>query len=156
MFYTPDFAVDWHGAARSALEVKLEGFEGDSDYEYKLGLAQRILEEAGYRFVRVVIPADPKHPIRGNLPLLHQAANRVDLWPDDDTAAKIHRCMGGNVIALVSLCQRMSASPNVAPVWLVSGLISGSLVCSPISGDMKLEWAYGDLGHMVMLDAFIQ
>lgn len=153
-FYTPDFAVDWHGEPRTAVEVKLEGFEGSDEYQTKLQLGQLILEAAGYRFARVVIPSDPKHALRINLPLMCQAAGRVDLWPDEDLAEAIQRRCGRTGIPLAMLCTAMNVSPDLVPVWLVSGIVSADLMTYPINGSMLLTAAQGDLSHLELMGAF--
>jgi hypothetical protein len=154
--YTPDFEVEWHGEPRSAVEVKLEGFSGADDYEEKLDAAGQILAANGHGFSRVVVPSNPKHPLRANLPLLTKAALRLDLWPSLDQLAVLESACGDEEVALASLCQLASISPNLVPALLVSGAVRGDLSRHAIRGDMVLASAYGDLGHLELLEGLSQ
>lgn len=151
-FYTPDFAVDWLAYPRSALEVKLEGYVGDDDYASVLRLATAILESNGYRFVKVVMPVNAKHPLRSNLPLLRKAASRRDLWPDSDLVQKIGTTCQTESITLGALCVALDLSPSLVPALLVSGAVSGDVAGQALNGAMVLAPAYGDLGHLALLD----
>ena len=151
-FYTPDFAVDWLNLPRSALEVKLEGYVGDETYASVLGRGAEILESNGYRFTKVVMPANPKHPLRSNLPLLRKAASRGDLWPDAALVERIETLCGEHPVTLKDLCAALALSPNLVPALLVSGTLCGNVVRQRLEGVMELSAAYGDLGHLALLD----
>lgn len=151
-FYTPDFAVDWLTLPRSALEVKLEGYVGDEIYASVLGRGADILESNGYRFTKVVMPANAKHPLRSNLPLLRKAASRPELWPDASLVERIETLCGERSVTLKDLCAALDLSPNLAPALLVCGTLSADLVRQRLEGAMALSAAYGDLGHLALLN----
>ena len=153
-FYTPDFAIDWQHTTRSALEVKLEGYEGDEIYQNRLLLGSSILDANGYRFAKVVIPCDPRHPLRGNIPLLKKAANRRDLWPDDSLVGRITDICELQPVTLKDLCDKLNISPNLVPALLVSGCVASNLTKHSLCGTMPLSAAYGDLSHLQMLERF--
>lgn len=153
-FYTPDFAVyraDW---PRGALEVKLEGFEGDAEYEGALATASGILEASGWRFLRLIVPADPRHPIRANLPLLKKAASRKELWPNADEVGQVHRACGGGRETLSRLCGELGISPNMMPVFVVCGALSADVFRNYINGALVLEACHGELTHLQLLEEF--
>lgn len=150
-FYTPDFEIIWKSEPRSVIEVKLEGYEGDQDFQTMLRLASSILEANGYRYARVVLPADPRHPLRNNLPLLKMAANRMDLWPNDCLVQRIETVCAPEPVALKELCNKLGLSPNLVPALLVSGCIAGNLTAHSLNGAMQLKAAYGDLGHLELI-----
>lgn len=136
-FYTPDVGVEWHDGPQSAVEVKLEGYEGDQD----LGLAQSILESYGYRFQRVVIPANPTHPLKRNLPLLRQATMRQDLWPSAELLERIQGLFAEGPVLLGQACPALGISPNLVPVLLACGAVSADLFSCHIHGAMQLVLA---------------
>lgn len=150
-FYTPDFAVDWHSAPRSAIEVKREGHDGGDDYKSTLERAAQILEAAGYLFSTARMPASP-HPLRSNLPLLKQSASRSDLWPSPDLVQKIEVVCAGRHMTLRMLCAELDLSPNLVPALLVSGAVSADVARRAICGDMTLTPALGDLSHLELLE----
>lgn len=151
-FYTPDFAVEWESQPRSVLEVKLEGYEGDETYQTRLRLGSSIIEAHGYRFAKVVMPANPRHPLRSNLPLLKMAACRLDLWPDSDLVRRIVEICAQQPSSLKELCTTLNVSPNLVPALLVSGCVAGSLATQHLNGAMQLSAAFGDLSHLELLD----
>ena len=151
-FYTPDFEVDWYGFSRSLIEVKLEGYIGDQKYELALNTGAEILEAIGYRFSKVVIPANPKHPLRSNVPLLKQAASRLDLWPSRETIQAIEAICEDRHVYLDKLCRELAISPNLVPALLVSGAVSADVARHAINGKMELEPAFGDLTHLQLLE----
>lgn len=150
-FYTPDFRVYWLDRPRSAIEVKLEGYEGTKDYQAVLALARDILEANGYHFARLVIPANPRHPLRGNLPLLSTAAGRKDLWPSPALLQRLDQLCEAGPTTAAQLCRALDLSPNLMPVLLASGAVRADLFSQPIFGAMPLEAAYGDLSHLILI-----
>jgi hypothetical protein len=151
-FYTPDFELEHAAMARAVAEVKLEGFEGDSAYQAALGRAREVLDAAGYGFVRLVVPADAKHPLRANLQLLKMAASRPDLRPDDTQLARIDAVCGSGPVTLAALCAALGLPPGAVPALLVCGALRADVVRQPICGSMLVEAAYGDLGHLHLLE----
>lgn len=154
--YTPDFSVDWIGLPRSAIEVKLEGFEGDDYYLTMLGLGSAIIEAHGYRFTKVVFPGNPRHPLRSNLPLLKKAASRLDLWPDTVLAQRISDICAQHPVSLKELCHQLNMSPDLVPALLVSGCVAAKLSMQHLNGTMLLSAAFGDLSHLELLDGVLE
>lgn len=152
-FYTPDFAIDWYGFTRSALEVKLEDFEGDLEYQEKLAHGMCILQDHGYRIFTVVIPRDSRHPIHSSLALLKQATSRKDLWPDAALVQRISDVCEYQSTTVTSLCRQLELSPNLIPAMLVSGCVSANLLKQHIMGAMSLRAAHGDLSHLQLLES---
>ncbi len=153
-FYTPDFLITWKNKTRTALEVKLEGFEGDGLYQDRLRLGSSILEAHGHSFAIVVIPANPRHPLRGNLPLLKMASSRLDLWPNDILVQELTEICSQKPVLLKELCVTLDISPNLVPALLVSGCVASNLTEQSLNGTMLLSAAYGDLRHLELLEQF--
>lgn len=152
-FYTPDFLVEWIALARSAMEVKLEGFEGDSHYQAKLKLAASILMAHGYTFSVVVVPRDARHPLYSSLALLKQAAARTEQWPDAQQMQRIANCCHEKAITAIELCRQLNISMDLVPAMLVSGCVSANLIQQHITGRMLLTAAFGDLSHLELIDS---
>lgn len=155
-FYTPDFEAYWHGSSRSMIEVKVEGYSGDDEYERTLAHGAEVLMANGYRFATVVVPANPKHPLRSNLPLLRQAASRRDIWPTPDVVRAIETICNGAPILLGKLCGELGIVPNHVPALLVSGAVSAEVERQSINGAMLLQPAYGDLSHLELLEGLMR
>ncbi|MGE4125633.1 MAG: hypothetical protein AB7E59_10275 [Pusillimonas sp.] len=150
-FYTPDFLVQWHMGGRTAIEVKFEGYEGDAEYEQKLLMCREVIIASGLQFLRVVLPSAPRHPIRSNVPLLTKAAQRHDLWPTPELVQSVEAALEAGAAPLGALCKEVALSPSLAPVLLVTGVVSADVGQHPINGDMLVTPAYGDLGHLALL-----
>lgn len=155
-FYTPDFGVEWQrmgqcGHALTVIEVKLEGYEGNDTDVQRMTLGQNVIEAAGMGFRRVVWPKAQSHPLRTNLPLLMKAKQRVDLWPDEGMVAAVEGAFARGVTTVRELCDDLSLSPNLIPIFLASGLLSANVGREPIRGAMRIELAYGDLGFLSLL-----
>lgn len=153
-FYTPDFGCDYIGDSPAAVEVKLEGYGGSVEYAQKLAQGKALLEASGYQFLFVVIPSNPWHPLRVNLGGLALAAVRKDLWPDASQAHAIQEACGPQGCSLGGLCNALGLSPDLAPAWLVSGVLAADLARQPINFDLHVTPAHGDLSHLAMLKEF--
>jgi hypothetical protein len=151
LFYTPDFAVTWSGRTNEALEVKLDQYMGGPDYDEKLTLAASILWAHGYLFSRVVVPSYWKHPLRMNIPLLHQATMRKDLCPEQEIFERIELLAQAGAQTLRDYCTGLSLSPNMAPVLLAFGALSMDFLRHPISGDAPAVPAFGSLDHLELV-----
>lgn len=151
-FYTPDFEVTWLGRPKGALETKLEGFEGDAEYDAGLQLAASVLRTGGYDLAKVVVPAGNGHPLRFNLPLLRKAIGREDLRPTTDLVGRVNAFLEGGPRTLHQLCSELCLSPNLVPALLVAGVLSADLARQTISGTMLLHAAHGDCSHLCLLD----
>lgn len=155
-FYTPDFGFEHAAMPRAAAEVKLEGYEGDADYLAALGRAEEVLDAAGYRFVRMVVPANTKHPLRANLQLLKIAKHRPDLRPDPQQLERIEAACGPEAVTLSALCAGLSTAPGAVPAWLICGAVRGDVAREHICGSMKLDAAFGDLSHLHLLEELMR
>ena len=151
MFYTPDFAVDYASDTPAAVEVKLEGYVGTADYAQKLARGKALLEASGYRFLHVVVPSNPWHPLRVNLGALGLAAARKDLWPAPHEAQALQDICGSQGCSLATLCDASGLSVDLAPAWLVSGVLAADLARHPINFDLHVVAAHGDLSHLAVL-----
>lgn len=151
-FYTPDFGVEWYDDPRSAVEVKLEGHEGAGDY----AIAQDILKAYGYRFQRVVIPGNPRHPLHSNVPLVRQAAMRTSLWPSSALLQRIQLVFDGGPLPLGEACPALGISHNLVPVLLASGAIAADLHAQHIYAAMPLQRGDGDLGHLMLIEKVLR
>lgn len=152
--YTPDFEADYHTQARIAIEVKMEGFEGSEQYAGMLSLARSLLESSGYRFLRVVIPEDPWHPVHLNVGVLANAALRPDLRPTADEADAVVAACGEEGKRLGCVCESLGMSSQLAPAWLVSGVITADVAHHPINFDLHVRPAHGDLSHLSLFEEF--
>lgn len=155
-FYTPDFGIERVDNPHEVAEVKLEGFEGDAEYNVTLQQGHEVLDAAGYRFTRLVIPADARHPLRANLPLLKKATSRKDLWPDSELLARVEDACGAGPIPLTDVCRKLDLSPSLIPVLLVCGAVRADVVRQRIYGPMLLEAAYGELAHLHLIEELIR
>jgi hypothetical protein len=150
--YTADFSIDWQGGLHDAVEVKTEGFEGDEVYWAKVGRARSILAANGYPLRTVVLPANATHPIRTNSRMLKQATHQVRAYLTDELVERVtRRCESGPVL-LRALCSDLALLPGVIPVLLVSGVLTADLAHHTICGTLELSLAYGDLGHLCLLE----
>jgi len=150
-FYVPDFAVEWLGGQRGAIETKHEKYQGDSAYAQKLARAKSILADYGYDFVRAVVPEHPLNPLRSNVSLLTKASARKDLWPTEDQIGQVEQLCAGQSVPLATVCQELGISASLLPSLLVRGVVSADIAKFFIRGDMMLHAAYGDLTHLDLL-----
>ncbi|MCX5565666.1 hypothetical protein [Alcaligenes phenolicus] len=157
-FYTPDFSVRWHlgGHVMTAVEVKLEGYEGNSDDMQRISIGRNIIESAGIEFLRIIWPKAQRNPLKANLPILVKALRRVDLWPSAEMVQAVESALESGVSTVRELCGALSLSPNLVPTLLVSGLIRGNVRDELINGTMRIEPAYGDLGSLSLLRSLVQ
>jgi hypothetical protein len=151
-FYSPDFEVTWLDRPMGALETKLEGFEGDAEYDATLQLAASVLRTGGYDLGKVVVPSGNGNPLRFNLPLLRKAVGREDLLPTKDLIGQVEALLEGGPRTLRQLCSELGLSPNLVPALLVAGVLGADLARQTISGEMLLHAAYGDCTHLCLLD----
>lgn len=147
-FYTPDFEAEVMGLGLHALEVKVDGFTGDAEYEAKLGKASAILEFHGYRFKRVVVPRSRLDPLRVNIPLLFQAIKRKDTLPSPQRCTQILGALGSGSLLAKELFTKGLLQPNVLPVMLASGYIGSDLKSAYLDGQSLIRAADGDLSHL--------
>ena len=156
IFYTPDFAVTWSDGTKEAQEIKLDTFPGEPEYEHRLRVAAEILWSHGYGFAKVVLPSYWQHPLRMNVPLIHQAALRKDLCPPDATFEQIEQLFKAGATTAKDYCAGLSISPRMLPVLLAFGALSMDIVKHQIRGDAPVTPAYGGLDHLEILRRLAQ
>lgn len=151
-FYTPDFAVDWEEGQQLALEVKMEGFEGDESYWEKIERARPILAANCYQLRILVMPADTTHPLRINARALKQATHQLNAYLSPELMERVVERTGKSPITVGALCTDLDLHPGLIPLLLVSGLIGADLGTNKINGMLEVSLAYGDLSHLCLLE----
>lgn len=151
-FYTPDFLVDWTGAQLDTCEVKFEGFPGDQEYWAKIDQARPILEAYGHPLRTAVVPANARHAIRINAPLLNQAVRHVRGHLTDDIIAQVSAYCSRGSVSQGDLCRDLNMSPNLMPVLLLGGVVRADIAHEPMCMTMKLAAAWGDLSHLYLFE----
>lgn len=147
-FYTPDYEASLIGLGLHAIEVKVDGFTGEADYEVKLARASNILAAHGYTFKRMVLPRSRLHPLRVNTPLLFQASTRRDALPSKDQCTEIVEWIGTKTVKLLDLVANGLLQPSLAPVMVTAGILGTDVVGAPINGESLMHSACGDLTHL--------
>ena len=155
-FYTPDFGLIWHSSGRAAIEVKLEGYEGDSKYLQRMALGRDVIEASGMEFIHIVWPRDPRNPLKANVPLLIKAMRRVDLWPSAELVAAVESTLDSRPTTVRQLCSALSLTPDLIPTLLVSGVLAANVSEQPINGEMRVTPGYGDLGSLALLRRLVK
>jgi len=150
-FYTPDFSVRWSIGGMSCVEVKLEGHTGDDAYASKLERARQVLGNHGIDFRVMVIPRYWCHPLRVNLPLLHQASKRKDLAPDDNVLAEVERLAASGATTLRDYCPAFGMDMRMAPVMVAFGVLDVDVCNEHFNFDTPARPAYGSLDHLSLL-----
>jgi hypothetical protein len=151
-FYTPDFVAHCSDGQDLVLEVKSEDYEGDASIHTRLVLGQELLQSAGYRFLRVVVPKDPWLPLRLNLGALTLAASRPELRPTAALANALAQACGDSIRTLGEICLALHQPVSQAPGWLVGGVFTADLLRQPINFDMQVACAYGELTHLSLIE----
>lgn len=154
VFYTPDFVVAWAGGTKTAIEVKLDRFPGDAEYQRKLQIAQNILFAHGYEFMQLVLPCDSRHALRVNLPLLHQAQMRRDLWPDSNIAERILALHAEGANSMGDYLRGLELDACMSPFLLVAGHLETDVLDHSLRFTTPAQPAQGDLSHLQLLRRF--
>ncbi len=154
--YTPDFYVERADGKQLAVEVKLGGFVGgEADHE-RLTLATQVLAHYGYEVARVVFPNTTHHPLRSNIGLLHAAAQRPDLRPDDELADRVQQLGEHGACTLFDFARGLELSVNLVPALVVYGVLSADLIEHRIEGRTAMAPAYGSLDHLGLMERLVQ
>ncbi|MFW2355956.1 TnsA endonuclease N-terminal domain-containing protein [Hydrogenophaga sp.] len=151
IFYTPDFMLRWTSGIKAAVEVKFEKFLGDGQYQKKLELAQRILYSLGFEFLQIVTPSSYRHPLRTNLPLLHQANKRRDLWPGPEISDRIQALHEGGAKTMGHYLGGLDLDARMGPLLLVSGHLEADVVEHALCFATPVSPAFGDLSHLQLV-----
>lgn len=149
--YTPDFLVTLTGGVQRIVEVKLEGYEGDEEYQEKLARVAPILYAHGYEFTRITVPSSHTNPLRLNVPLLHQASLRLDLKPEAEVFARIEQLADEGAATLGAFSSGLGLGISMMPVLLAFGALRMDLHRLHIRRDAPAEPAFGAIDHLQLL-----
>lgn len=156
VFYTPDFGIVWASGVQAAVEVKLDRFLGNAEYQRKLRLAGTILFEQGVEFLQLVTPSDWRHPLRTNLPLLHQANLRQDIWPTPSIADRILELHEAGAETMGAFLGELELDARMSPLLLVSGVLKADVVEQALCYATPAGPAFGDLSHLQLVRRLAQ
>lgn len=150
--YTPDFATVQANGLLRAYEVKLQGYEGDDRYWKKIERAREIMEAYCYPLSTVVVPADERHPVIVNAQLLKPAIARAHQYLTPDIINQVeHYCESGPVLQR-ALCADLQIQTGLIPPLLATGVLQADVAHHHISAALELSAAYGDLGHLCLIE----
>lgn len=155
-FYTPDFDLEWTHGTHCGVEVKVEGYTGDALYQETLSDAKAVLWAHGIEFLRLVIPSYWRHPLRTNLPLLHQAKLRQDLTPTPATMEKVEGLASAGASTLYDYCGGLGFDTRMAPMLITFGVLSVDVVTSPLTNNTPAAPAFGTLDHLSIVRRLVQ
>ncbi|MBS2128576.1 hypothetical protein KEX41_10170 [Burkholderia thailandensis] len=150
--YTPDFATVQVDGLQRAYEVKLQGFEGDDRYWAKVERAGEIMAAYCYPLSTLVVPADERHPVIVNAQLLKPAIARAREYLTPDIIDLVESyCESGPVLQR-ALCADLQIPTGLIPQLLAKGVLKADLAHHHICATLKLSAAYGDLGHLCLIE----
>lgn len=156
IFYTPDFVAQWASGIEVAVEVKLDRFTGDVAYQRKLNVAREVLYTHGMEFLKLVTPSSWRHPLRTNLPLLHQASLRRDMWPGTEITDRIHELHKAGAKTMGEFLRGLALDARMAPLLLVSGHLEADVVEQALCFATPAAPAFGDLSHLQLVRRLAQ
>jgi hypothetical protein len=149
--YTPDFATVEIDGLQRAYEVKLQGYEGDDGYWAKIERARSIMEAYCFPLSTVVVPADERHPVLVNAQLLKPAIARAHEYLTPDIIDRVERyCESGSVQQRL-LCADLQIATGLIPLLLATGVLQADVAHHHIGSTLELSAAYGNLGHLSMI-----
>jgi hypothetical protein len=154
--YTPDFSVLWSMGGETSLEVKLEGFAGDEEYASKLVRAKQVLSGHGMDFKVLTIPKYWRHPLRTNLPLLHQALKRKDLMPGPDVMLEVERLARQGAENLRDYCEGLAVDARMVPVLIAFGALDVDVINEHLRFTTRARPADGALDHLHLFPRLAQ
>lgn len=155
-FYTPDFSVIWSMGGETCVEVKLEGYEGDADYASKLARAKHVLAGHGRDFKVLVIPQYWRHPLRTNLPLLHQALMRKDLMPGHELMLEVERLGRQGAETVRDYCTGLDMDARMVPVLIAFGALEVDVLNHHLRFTTPARPAQGSLDHLSLFSRLAQ
>lgn len=153
--YTPDFATVQTDGLQRGYEVKLQGYEGDAVYWEKVERASVIMEANCYPLYTVVVPADERHPVLVNAQLLKPALQHAHTHLSPDIIDRVEHCCASGPVLQRDLCAALHIPTGLIPVLLVSGVLQADLAHQHICATLELSAAWGDLGHLCLIDELI-
>lgn len=150
--YTPDFATVQVDGLQRAYEVKRQGYEGDEWYWAKIERAKEIMAAYCYPLSTVVVPADERHPVVVNAQLLKPAIARAHEYLTPDILDRVERyCESGPVLQR-ALCADLQIPTGLIPPMLATGVLQADVAHHHIGATLELSAAYGDLGHLCLIE----
>lgn len=150
--YTPDFATVQIDGLQRAYEVKLQGYEGDEWYWAKIERARRIMGAYCFPLSTIVVPADERHPVLVNAQLLKPAVARAHEYLSRAIIDRVESyCESGPVLQR-ALCADLQITPSQIPLLLAAGVLQADVAHHHICATLELSAAYGDLGHLCMIE----
>ena len=153
--YTPDFSTVQSNGLQCAYEVKLQGCEGDNAYWEKVQRAQAILEAYCYPLFTLVVPTDERHPVLLNAQLLKTVQRHAHEHLSANIINEVEQYCASGPVLQRDLCAALKISPQLIPVLLVTGTLQADLAHQHINGTLELSAAYGDLGHLFLIEQLI-
>lgn len=154
--YTPDFVTVQVDGLQRAYETKLEGYEGNAEYWAKVQRARTILDAYCYPLSTVVVPTDERHPILVNAALLKSALAHVPTHLGTDIIQRVERYCASGPVLQRDLCADLQVPTGLIPVLLVSGVLQADLAHRHICANLELSAAYGDLGHLCLIEELVR
>lgn len=153
--YTPDFAVVQADGLQRAYEVKLQGHEGDSAYWAKVERARDIMDAYCYPLSTVVVPGDERHPVLVNAQLLKPALKLAHAYLNSELIDRVEQYCAPGPVLQRDLCADLQIPSGLIPVLLVTGVLRADLSHQHICATMELSAAYGDLGHLCLIEKLV-
>lgn len=153
--YTPDFSAVQSNGLQCAYEVKLQGYEGDATYWEKVERARAILDAYCYPLFTVVVPTDERHPILLNAQLLKAVHKYAHAHLSQELLNEVEQYCASGPVLQRSLCADLKISTQLIPVLLVTGTLQADLAHQHICATLELSAAYGDLGHLCLIEQLI-
>lgn len=150
--YTPDFATVQTDGLQRAYEVKLQGYEGDERYWAKIDRAREIMEAYCYPLTTIVVPSDERHPVIVNAQLLKPAMARVHDYLTLDIIDRVERYCESGPMLQRELCADLQIPSGLIPLLLATGVLQADIAHQQICATLELSAAYGDLGHLCMIE----
>ncbi|ELX11341.1 hypothetical protein Jab_2c34600 [Janthinobacterium sp. HH01] len=152
MEYTPDFATVQINGLQCAYEVKIEGYEGDDNYQEKIERAREIIEAHGYSLFTVVVPADERHPLLINTQLLKPAHARAHEYLTPDLVDQVERYCASGPVLQRDLCNAIQIPTGLIPPLLAIGVLQADVAHHRIHASLELSAAFGDLSHLYLIE----
>jgi hypothetical protein len=150
--YTPDFATVQADGLLRAYEVKLQGYEGDDQYWMKIERAREIMEAYCYPLSTVVVPADERHAVIVNAQLLKPAIALARTYLTPDIIDQVERYCRSSSVLQRALCADLQIQTGLIPLLLATGVLQADVAHHHISAALELSAAYGDLGHLCLIE----
>jgi hypothetical protein len=150
--YTPDFATVQTDGLQRAYEVKLQGFEGDDQYWAKIERAREVMEAYCYPLFTIVVPADERHPVTVNAQLLKPSVARAHEYLTSDIIDRVLQYCDSGPVLQRALCADLQIPTGMIPPLLAAGVLRADLAHQHICATLELSAAYGDLGHLCLIE----